>query len=168
MTITANAAISTKNPSISNSVSGSNVQIVTVGGVSAMFHSTPISNNRSQFTGECYGGDIRDLFLGGPNFEIVYKLLLHAIKNRTIERDFFKLYSSFVEGLLTEEEFNDEIDTHEDKYVIQSNIIPGWLDLKLALEISKEIPDCANSEDFASLFSFNSYEIEKQVQLLIK
>lgn len=161
MTTTANSVFSTKDTSISN---GINTHVITTNGINAVIFSSPITNNRSQFTGECYGGDFKDLFLGGPNFNIVYQLLMFAIKNRTIERDFFKLYSSFVEGLLTEDEFNDEINSNEDKYVIQSNIIPGWLELKLALELSKEIPDCTNSEDFASLFSFNSYEIENELK----
>lgn len=91
----------------------------------------------------------------------VYELLKRAINNRTIERNYFRLYSELLDGTITEEEFDKEIEENESEYVISNNIIPSKEELMLALNISDDIKDVKTSEDISSLYSFNSIVVDK-------
>jgi len=102
----------------------------------------------------------------GRSFENIYNLLIKAVNNRTVERDYFRLYSEFISGVLSEKDFEKELNEHEDNYVIQNNIIPTKDDVRFALNIAKDIKDVETSEDLSSLFSFNSIEIEKLLPIL--
>lgn len=91
----------------------------------------------------------------------VYKLFINAINNRTRERNYFRLYSDLLSGVISEDEFNNEIETNEDDYVLTSNEKVNEATLKYALNIAQHVKDVHNSEDLATLFSFNSAETDK-------
>lgn len=95
--------------------------------------------------------------LGNP----LCDLLIRAINNRTIERNYFRLYSELSDNIISEEEFNQEIEDHEDDYVISNNIHPSKDDVLLVTSIINKIKDVQSSEDISSLFSFNSIEVDK-------
>lgn len=122
------------------------------------YHNT--SKGTTVFTGTSQNNAIFE-FLNGSMEQKVYNLLIRAINNRTIERNYFRLYSDFLDGTITEEEFDREIDTHEDEYVIQNDIVPSKEDAMLALALSEKVKDVYSSEDLSSLFSFNSVLLDK-------
>ena len=83
-------------------------------------------------------------------------MLCHAIDNRTIERNYFKLLSDFLEGLITEHEFDTEILKHEDLYVVSTDINPSLEQVEKALYIAENLKQkIDNSSDLSTLFSFN-------------
>ena len=49
------------------------------------------------------------------------ELMTRAVNNRTRERNYFKLYCEMLDGNITEEEFDKEIEEHEDKYIIKQD-----------------------------------------------
>ena len=83
------------------------------------------------------------------------------INNRTIERNYFRLYGDLLSGDISEQEFQQEIEEHESDYVLENNIIPSEEDIKLAIQLSEHVKDVQSSEDLSSLFSFNSIAIDK-------
>lgn len=89
------------------------------------------------------------------------EMLIRAVNNRTIERNYFKLNCDLLSGNISEEDFNKTIDNNIDDYVIDSDIVPNINELEKALLLAKDIKDVENSEDLSSLFSYNSIEIDK-------
>ncbi len=118
------------------------------------------NNEITSFSGVSYKNSIFEILNGGVNKKIC-NFLIRAINNRTIERNYFRLYSELLENVINEDEFNKEIEEHEDDYVIQNNISPSREDIMLVLNISRDIKDIQSSEDLSSLFSFNSIEVDK-------
>ena len=117
------------------------------------------------FAGVSKNNSFIDRFTG-KSFQKPYELLIKAINNRTVERDYFRLYSELASGIISEEDFNKELDENEDNYVIQNDIIPTMEELKIAIMLVQEIKDVNTSEDLSSLFSFNSIEIDRLLPLL--
>ena len=68
-----------------------------------------------------------------------------------------------LEGLITEEDFEQEIDSNENRYVMIGDDIPSDEDLNLLLNASSRLNDIINSEDLATLFSFNSEYVDKKL-----
>ena len=89
------------------------------------------------------------------------RMLIEAVNNRTRERNYFRKYSELLEGVITDEEFDLEIDKNEDEYVVSSHIKPSKEDLRIALKLAEDIKDVENTEDLASLFSFDSTIIDR-------
>lgn len=97
----------------------------------------------------------------GKLFDKAVSLLIRAINNRTIERNYFKLYSELLDRIITEDEFDKELNEHESEYVINNDIIPTKEELELVLKLIPHIKDVTNSEDLSSLFSFKSNQLDK-------
>lgn len=135
--------------------------IIIMNGTKLITQKDPISD-KLLFAGVSEGNSFIDQ-ITGKSFEMIYNLLIKAINNRTVERDYFRLYSEHMSGILSEDEFEKELDDHEDNYVIQNNITPSKPELLLALSLVKDIKDVETSEDLSSLFSFNSIDIEKML-----
>ncbi|WP_195552971.1 hypothetical protein [Bacteroides eggerthii] len=127
----------------------------------ATVHTLKPTDSDTIFIAGVSNGDSFINQITGKSFENIYNFLIKAVNNRTVERDYFRLYSELASGMISEEEFEKEIDENEDNYVIQNNIIPSKEDLQLALNIARDIKEVDTSEDLSSLFSFNSIEIEK-------
>ena len=101
--------------------------------------------------------------LTGEQYQDIVQLLLRAVNNRTIERNYFKLYSELLEGTITDDEFEKEIEENEDNYVISNDVTPLKQDVAYALKLSKKILDVKTTEDISSLFSFNSLKLDKLI-----
>ncbi len=86
----------------------------------------------------------------------VVRMLVEAVNNRTRERNYFRKYAELLEGMITNEEFDKELENNEDEYVIGSHIIPTSEEINIALQLAERIKDVENTEDLASLFSFDS------------
>ena len=82
-------------------------------------------------------------------------LMTRAINNRTRERNYFKLYCDMLDGNITEEEFDKEIEQNEDKYIIKQDHDASTEDIEVALEVSPSIMDVKSPDDMAEIFSFS-------------
>lgn len=96
----------------------------------------------------------------GSDYQEAIDLLIKAVNNRTVERDYFHLYSQLLDDEISEEDFDKELEEHEDKYVLDGTEIPTVEKLKLALKLCSQIHDVKTSEDLSSLFSFNSEKVD--------
>lgn len=90
----------------------------------------------------------------------VVELLIKAVNNRTVERNYFRLYGEMVDGTISEDEFNREIEKNESEYVLSGEERPDEQTLITALLLSRHIKDVNNSEDLSSLFSFDSVKVD--------
>lgn len=93
----------------------------------------------------------------------VVDLLLKAVNNRTIERNYFRLYGELADGTITEEEFNREIEENESEYVLVGDEEPNEQTLRMALILSQRIKDVKDTEDLSSLFSINSAKLDSYI-----
>lgn len=90
-------------------------------------------------------------------------LLIHAVNNRTRERNYFKLYCEMLDGIISEEDFDKEIDNHEEKYMINQNEDATIEDIEFALELSPQLMDVKDTNDMAELFSFSEKSMLKSI-----
>ena len=120
--------------------------------------------NTGVFVGS-YKGDSFTTILNSFIPENVLNLLVRAINNRTVERNYFRLYSQLLEGNLTEEAFDKEIKLHEDDYVITTENKPQIEEMRTILRIADRIKDLNNSSDLSLLFSFDPDETDRVLAL---
>nr|DAD93016.1 MAG TPA: hypothetical protein [Siphoviridae sp. ctNDP2] len=92
------------------------------------------------------------------------ELMTRAINNRTRERNYFKLYCDMLDGSITEEEFDKEIEENEDRYVIKQNQDASVEDMEVALEVSPFLMDVKSPDDMAEVFSFSEKSMQKCIQ----
>lgn len=97
--------------------------------------------------------------LTGENDAVM--LLLKAVNNRTIERDYFKLYCELLDSSITEDEFDKIIQSNENEYIISELDKPSTKQLKIALRLADKIKGVNSINDFTSLFSFEYKELSK-------
>ena len=93
------------------------------------------------------------------------KLLLRAVNNRTVERNYFRLYSQLLEGSISEEAFDQEIEKNEKDYVIQTDVKPKKEDIEIALRLAGQIKDMNSSSDLSTVFSFDPDETDNLLAL---
>lgn len=120
--------------------------------------------NSGVFIGS-YKGDSFTTILNSIIPENVLNLLVRAINNRTVERNYFRLYSQFLEGNLSEEAFEKEIELHEEDYVITTEKKPQIEDVRAILRIADKIKDLSSSSDLSLLFSFDPDETDRVLAL---
>lgn len=92
------------------------------------------------------------------------ELMTRAINNRTRERNYFKLYCDMLGGNITEDEFDQEIEQNEDKYIIKQDCDASIEDIEVALEVSPSIMDVKSPDDMAEIFSFSEKSMQKSIQ----
>ena len=92
------------------------------------------------------------------------ELMTRAINNRTRERNYFKLYCDMLDGNITEDEFDREIEQNEDKYIIKQDFDASVEDIEVALEVSPSIMDVKSPDDMAEIFSFSEKSMQKSIQ----
>jgi hypothetical protein len=90
----------------------------------------------------------------------VIKLLLTAVNNRTIERDYFKLYCEMLDSSITEEEFDEIIASNGNDYIVNETDEPDENQIKAALQLANHIKGVNSVNDFTSLFSFSIKKLE--------
>ena len=88
------------------------------------------------------------------------ELLILAVNNRTIERDYFKRYAEMLEEVITEEEFAEELENSPNDYIVNQNQEPDLEIVKLALELAEKIRGVNTMDDLSSLFSFCPLALE--------
>lgn len=120
--------------------------------------------NTGVFVGS-YKGDSFTTILNSFIPENVLNLLVRAINNRTVERNYFRLYSQFLEGNLTEEAFDKEIELHEEDFVITTENKPQVEDMRAILRFADKIKDLNSSSDLSLLFSFDPEETDRLLAL---
>lgn len=99
-----------------------------------------------------------------PKKDEAIRLLLKAVNNRTIQRNYFRLYSELMDNTISEEEFDKELEENESNYVVEGNEDPSEETLSMALSLSRQIMDINNIDDLSSLFSFNSDCVNKFIE----
>lgn len=92
------------------------------------------------------------------------RLLLKAVNNRTVQRNYFRLYSELMDNTISEEEFDKELEENESEYVVEANEEPSEETMSMALSLSRHIMDINNIDDLSSLFSFNSDCVNKYIE----
>ena len=102
----------------------------------------------------------------GTDYRVMLDLMTRAVNNRTRQRNYFQLQSSMLEGLISEDEFYKRIEENEDDYVVEEMEQPSLERVYDALFLSQNIKDVNNSEDFATLFSFDSISTDKELEKL--
>ena len=91
------------------------------------------------------------------------QLLVRAVNNRTRERNYFRKYCELLEEEITEEEFDQEIEEHEDEYVISNTEEANMDDIRLALALCPYLKDVNDVDAMADIFSFNECSIRKSI-----
>lgn len=109
------------------------------------------------------GSSFIDTLLGTKSDEAL-RLLLTAVNNRTKERNYFKLYCDMLDGSITENDFDKEMEINEKEYVVYELETPSDNQLEIALTLSERIKSVDSIEDLSSLFSFN----QKTTNLLLE
>jgi predicted nucleotidyltransferase component of viral defense system len=147
---------------------------------SSFFNVEPNLNNNSRYTSTVIQGDnhvvhVTNFYqgdgsaihfaVGASKNDAFYKaisgnadvieLLIKAVNNRTVERNYFKLYCEMLDSSITEDEFDKIIKANESDYVIDETDEPDEAKIKTALELIKQIKGVNSMNDFTSLFSFN-------------
>lgn len=94
-------------------------------------------------------------------------LLIRAVNNRTRERNYYKLYSELLEGELSEEEFENELEMNSDKYVITPDIRPSMIEFQEAVLLAREIMDVESTGGLETLFSFDEDFVSSHCKILL-
>ena len=98
----------------------------------------------------------------------VYDLLIRGFNNRTRERNYYKLYCKFLEGEISEDEFDSEIEENEDRYVVAAPEDRDKETIFTAASICSELLDVNDTDEFSSVFSINEPSIRNYIKLLEK
>lgn len=120
-------------------------------------------NGNVVFSGVSEGMSVINRMIGTDYSEMV-ELLTRAVNNRTRQRNFFQLENTMLEGMISEDDFYKRIEDNEDDYVVEEIEQPSLERVYNALLLSQSIKDVNNSEDFATLFSFESISTDKQLK----
>ncbi|MDE5570930.1 MAG: hypothetical protein K2I86_02590 [Prevotella sp.] len=99
----------------------------------------------------------------GLDMDNLMELLVRAVNNRTRQRNYFRLYGQMLEKEISEEDFYQKIEENEDDYVIEELEKPSKERLLQALHLSRKIKNVNSSEDLSDLFSFDSFETDRQL-----
>ena len=125
----------------------------------------PDGSGNVVFSGVSEGMSVINRMIG-TDYSVMLDLLTRAVNNRTRQRNYFQLQSSMLEGVISEDEFYKKIEENEDDYVVEEMEQPSLERVYEALFLSQNIKDVNNSEDFATLFSFDSISIDKELEKL--
>lgn len=125
----------------------------------------PDGSGNVVFSGVSEGMSVINRMIG-TDYSVMLDLMTRAVNNRTRQRNYFQLQSSMLEGLISEDEFYKRIEENEDDYVIEEIEQPSLERVYDALFLSQSIKDVDNSEDFATLFSFDSISTDKELEKL--
>ena len=85
------------------------------------------------------------------------------MNNRTRERNYFRKYTELLEGDITEEEFDREIEEHEDDYVVSNNKDADAEDIKIAMFLAQYLKDVDYADDMSDIFSFSNESVRKSI-----
>lgn len=109
------------------------------------------------------GDTFMDL-LTGEKYKKIIEMLITAVNNRTIERNYFKKYSEIGDEFITEEEFEEELDNNTQEYIVKQDGDPDFETVDIALKLAERIKDVESLDDLSSLFSFSPLALESLVE----
>lgn len=92
------------------------------------------------------------------------RLLIRAVNNRTRERNYFRLYCQLADKEITEEEFETEIDSNGDEYVVPSNTDAPLEDVEAALSVAPSLKGVHSTDDFESLFNIADKSVQQYIE----
>ena len=69
-----------------------------------------------------------------------------------------------LDGNISEEEFDKEIEQNEDKYLIRQDKDASIEDIEVALEVSPSLMDVTSPDDMAEVFSFSEKSMQKSIR----
>lgn len=85
---------------------------------------------------------------------------LKAIKNLLKQKEYLNLLYQVSNDLITDEEFNDELENNEDKYLINIDNILDSTNFKVVSKILDKIGDNFTDDDISEIFSLEVSNIE--------
>lgn len=139
--------------------------------VSSEDHSNNIGFVQGQavalFNGDSFAVSIEDgdtvnlLTHDGRKFKHAIDMLVQAFNNRTRQRNYFRLYCDLLDGQLSDEDFDKEIDEHPDDYVVGNENKPTKEDLEMAIILAHRMKDIDDMTDLSMAFSFDMEEADK-------
>lgn len=91
------------------------------------------------------------------------KYFIRAIKNLKIQNNFYELALQFEEGQITEEEYNEEIDNHPDKYVVNEGYLEDPADIGIIRDIMKKIGLEFSVDEASEIFSIEPENLESNI-----
>ena len=115
-------------------------------------------DRRTRFAGVVENGSISII---ATESDRLNELLITAVNNRTRERNYFKKYAELLEGELSDEEFDREIDSNKDEYVVPAGKDADIRDIELAMQVTPRLKGVQSTDDFTALFSFSDTAIRK-------
>lgn len=89
------------------------------------------------------------------------RFLIRAVNNRTRERNYFRRYAEMLDGDISADEFDRDIEEHEDEYVPSQDHDASAEDIHTMLALAPHIKDTKDMEDLAILFSVKPQSFEK-------
>jgi len=90
--------------------------------------------------------------------------LIKAIQNLIIKNNFLELSIKLAEKQITNKEFDNEIDQHPEKYIIEISYVKDSNDLFIINDILKEIKFKLSIDEVGDLFSLDLCDIEKIIK----
>lgn len=118
-----------------------------------------VSNDRhTRFAGVIENGTIN---IVSTESNRLNELLVRAVNNRTRERNYFKKYCELLDGELTDDEFDNEIEQNGDDYVVPAGKDADIRDIELAMQVVPQLKGIKTTDDFTALFSFSDDSIQK-------
>ena len=112
-----------------------------------------------------------DLFLEQFHFKNHINLIRNdyciiAIRNLLKKNEFLQLSLQLSEKLITEEEFEVEIDKNPDKYIIQMNNMDNPMHLHVISNILTKIGKAFNTDEVSELFSIDTRSINNELKII--
>lgn len=98
--------------------------------------------------------------------KLLADLLIKGFNNRTRERNYYRLYSSLLQGDISDDDFDNEIESNPDRYVIPMNGDSSKEAISTALWVSPQLMDIDSAGDFEAAFSFKEGASEKYCNYL--
>ena len=90
-----------------------------------------------------------------------FDLLITAFNNRTRELNYYILYSRLLGGYVTQSEFDKEIETNPDKYVVNSPRPRTGDEIMYAALISQNLMNVDETGEFQALFEIDDESLTK-------
>lgn len=91
-----------------------------------------------------------------------------AIKNLLKKNRFSELSLDLAEEVITEEEFDQEIDRNPQKYTIDINYLESKMEAKIIANIVSKISENLTVDEVSEIFSVDSDDLEKKLSNLSK
>lgn len=96
-----------------------------------------------------------------------YMELLHrAYTNRTRERNYFRLYCQLLDNEISDDDFDAEIDSNPDKYVVKSPKQTSLNDICCAVQLCENMIGIETTDDFSSTFSIDDDSIGQYLKAI--